>query len=342
MNVVAIRMDRLGDVLMSLPALDFLRTTLPQAELWFAVRQEVLSAIHPFLSARGIKALATNGSSLGGFLVEQKIDSALVLQAPARVYRELFFRRVSRRFGSYSSIPSYLFLTGGVRQRRSLAERSEGIYNGELAEAFVRKYWQRGDFAGDFTPLLIPTDQAEAKEAESVLAAIGVRGDFLIAHPGMGGSALNLSVERYATFLSEILRTHALPLVFSEGPAASDRALVNGLKSKFPGSSSFPDVSLGVLRELFRKAKAVIAPSTGPLHLAHYVGTSTLGVFSPVRSHRSLRWKPWGGEGKSVVLSPQVDCPATKGCLGVKCPEFSCMEKASWELLLQKADDFIG
>ena len=190
--------------------------------------------------------------------------------------------------------------------------------------------------------MIIPVDQSEAKEAEAVLELLGVKGDFLVVHPGMGGSALNLSGERYALFLSALVKRHPFPLLFSRGPALADQSLVDGLKRKFPGSVVIPTVSLGILRELFRKAKGVVAPSTGPLHLAHYVGTPTLGFFSPVRSHRPLRWSPWGGEGNSLVLTPAVDCPATRGCLGEKCPEFSCMEKAPWELLLQKGGDFIA
>jgi ADP-heptose:LPS heptosyltransferase len=144
----------------------------------------------------------------------------------------------------------------------------------------------------------------------------------------MGGSALNASDARYAQWV-ETLRTWFpdTSLLLSEGPSAIDKQMIDGIRKRFPEIPVLEKVELDVLREIFRMAMAVIAPSTGPLHLAHAVGTPTLGVFSPVKSHRATRWAPWGGVGRKHVLVPKVDCPGTRDCLGAKCPQFPCMDR---------------
>jgi len=333
-------MDRLGDVLMSLPAVDFLKTSLPQSELSLAVRPEVADAIRPFLKARGISEWPSHNGRLQ--FGSSRPDAALILHAPAQTYRELFVRRTGIRYGMYSSLSSFLFLTDGVRQRRSRADRSEAIYNAELVESFLKSQGKRVDFAGDYTPVTIPEDEADAETAVVTLKQLGVGSEFLVVHPGMGGSALNLSADKYVRLLSTLLEKRPMPLLLSCGPARSDSELVKAIGEKLPATKLIPPVSLGVLREVFRRAKGVVAPSTGPLHLAHFVGTPTLGLYSPVRSHRPLRWQPWGGEGKSIVLTPQVECPGKRECLGRACSQYLCMEKTSWELLLDRAGDFIG
>jgi ADP-heptose:LPS heptosyltransferase len=111
-------------------------------------------------------------------------------------------------------------------------------------------------------------------------------------------------------------------IVLSEGPAERDRALVAALRP-WP---VIRGLDLAALGEVFRGASLVVAPSTGPLHLAHFVGTATLGIYSPVRTQRARRWAPWGGAGRSLIWAPDVDCPGMRDCRGAKCEHFSCLE----------------
>ena len=154
----------------------------------------------------------------------------------------------------------------------------------------------------------------------------------MVVHPGMSGSALNLSVSQYAEII-RVLQKQG-PVLLSQGPASLDQEIVRQLKLDFPEIPVIKGVSLRVLAEVFRLANLVIAPSTGPIHLAHYVGTRTLGLYSPVRSHSPSRWAPWGGSGESETLTPEVDCPGRRDCLGPRCEVYNCMEWTSWAKIL--------
>ncbi|NBT57754.1 hypothetical protein EBT16_03110, partial [bacterium] len=125
----------------------------------------------------------------------------------------------------------------------------------------------------------------------------------------------------------------------SVGPSEQDRKIWNHLRRSFPSLKRIEGVELSVLKEIFRKSRAVIAPSTGPLHLAHLVGVPVIGLYSPVQSHHPRRWGPWGGTQKAAVHLPQVDCPGRKACIGEVCREFNCMEKIDWASLILKELD---
>lgn len=319
--ILVTRTDRLGDVLMSLPALVALRSARPEAEIDFLVRPQLIELLTPFLREQRIAARAFD-ESWPATLASRSYGEAVLLFDEPGLSRALWRARVKVRVGAYSKPRSFLFLTRGKRQRRASAERNEAEYNLELAGLLVGKK----ELAAP-APIRFPVAETAAAEARAVLAGFGEapRG-WVIAHPGMGGSALNFSSLTYRKILEDLEREGAGRVLLSLGPAALDRELVGALRSARPDWPVLENQRLTVLGEVFRAANLVVAPSTGPLHLAHYVGTATLGIYSPVRTHRRQRWEPWGGAGKSLVWEPDVDCPGIRNCLGASCPNYFCLD----------------
>jgi ADP-heptose:LPS heptosyltransferase len=326
-------MDRLGDVVLSLPALAYLRECLPDARLTFAAQPANRDAIAPFLREREIVAPDATPDSIESVLHGRRFNAAVVLHASRAVFRELAASRVPVRFADSSRLWSVPYITGGMWQRRSLCAKSEAEYCLELVRAFLRKLNVHAPAPTPNSRLTIPCDEADAFSARTVLSSLGVSDPFVLVHPGMGGSALNASELGYAELLAEISRRQSRHLVFSAGPAPGDAVLAEALQMRFGGSRMLPTVSLPVLREVLRRAALVVAPSTGPLHLAHYVGTPSIALFSPVRAHHPRRWKPWGGSGAVTLLMPKVDCPARERCHGERCRYFYCMD-TGWDRLL--------
>jgi ADP-heptose:LPS heptosyltransferase len=173
--------------------------------------------------------------------------------------------------------------------------------------------------------------------AEVALVHLGIDplSEFIAVHPGMGGSAINLSARQYVSLVSAIENKTSLPVVVSIGPTQTDQKLGRDMGQLRKGTRFIQGLSLPGLKEFFRKAKTVIAPSTGPLHLAHLVGTPTIGIYSPVKSQHATRWRPYGGIAPSEVIYPEVSCPGKRECMGTKCPKFFCMDQVPWtELIL--------
>ena len=320
-RILISRTDRMGDVLMSLHAVACVRRNLPDAHIDFLVRKEVIPVLKGVMGEWRVGLREFSGTQeLKGY------SAALCLYDEPTLLQILKKENVPVRVGNYSKLRSFLFLTKGVRQRRALSQKSEGEYNLELARLFLKELGAKDIYVPH--PVLLPVIASAQVEAREALIRAGVQAGeaYWVAHPGMGGSALNLAPEAYVQLLSDLGRKMGGPLILTLGPAVADLRLVEALVEARSDWRVLPRVSLAAVGEVFRGAGLVVAPSTGPLHLAHYNGAQTLGLYSPVRSHKPKRWAPWGGAGKSFVLCPENPCPGKRDCLGRACKFYYCLD----------------
>jgi len=330
MKVLVARTDRLGDVIMALPALNFLREALPNAEIHFTCAVPFKKMMLPFLRARGIEWVTTE---------TQGYDASLFLNTDASLQFRAWRSRIPVRVGALSRWPSFLWLNRGVRQKRSTAEKNEGRYSLELAHHLVNVLGDKTVYSSESPGLVMDGDPADASAAKTYLRGLGIgEGEkYWVLHPGTGGTAINVSAK---DFLEIVNALRGKRLVLSQGPSPVDAELIAFLQSRGEPLPLIQGVGLEVLREIFRGAEAVIGPSTGPLHLAHAVGTHAVGLFAPIRAQSPARWGFWGGAAKSTIFVPAVDCPGVSRCIGPACPEYYCMEKTPWSrLILEWASD---
>ena len=66
---------------------------------------------------------------------------------------------------------------------------------------------------------------------------------------------------------------------------------------------------------LISNSRNLVACSTGPLHIASYVGVNTIGLYSPKRPIHPGRWKALGKNVKIIVFDEDCDqCSKRKNC----------------------------
>lgn len=332
MRILVCRSDNLGDLLLSLPAIKSLRQSFPEADIGLLAKKNNLKLLKTFLEGLRIRPISLEETWDG-----ETWDAFVALFCTGAIAARVFLKKVPVRVGQYSKIWSFLLFNQGRRQKRSLAEQSEGNYSYELVQELILR--MGGKPVDEIPKVELPEEGDQSELASEALAQIGIHSDsqFVVIHPGMAGSALNLSPEQYAEIIRKMnAKTECL---ISVGPSKQDQIIWSHLKSELPNLKKISGLELGALKEVFRKSRMVIAPSTGPLHLAHLVGVPVVGLYSPIRAHHARRWKPWGGDQKSVVHWPQVDCPAKSSCWGSSCPKFNCMEKIDWASLILKEVD---
>jgi ADP-heptose:LPS heptosyltransferase len=74
-------------------------------------------------------------------------------------------------------------------------------------------------------------------------------------------------------------------------------------------------LSLEQLMVLIQNGKNIVACSTGPLHIAAYLGVNTIGLYSPKRPIHPGRWKALGSNVNIVVFDENCEpCAAEKDC----------------------------
>lgn len=312
---------------MTLPTLVLLRQTIPEAQIDFNCKAEFHDLLDTFCQQWKVNLVDRS---------HQRYDAALFLQGELKDCWEVFLTRTPVRVGQYSKLFSFLLLNRGYRQRRSSNGKSEAESNLELAQALLGRLGFKSQTLRE--TLELPASEKSRVTARKEWDRLLLGNEkVVIFHPGMRGSALNVSVDTYIGLIDEMKRNGFYPIL-SVGPEKRDVELKREILQRKPDLKMVSGLKLSELAEFFRMARVVVAPSTGPLHLAHWVGAETIGLFSPVKSQHPTRWAPWGGKKKPKVLLPSVDCPATQQCLGEKCQYFNCMAKADWKGLLLAGD----
>ena len=74
-------------------------------------------------------------------------------------------------------------------------------------------------------------------------------------------------------------------------------------------------LSLEQLMVLIQNSKNLVACSTGPLHIAGYLGVNTVGLYSPKRPIHPGRWKALGENVQIIVFDEDCEpCAEEKDC----------------------------
>ena len=348
-SILLIRPDRIGDVVLSTPVMTEIRRVFPNAKLSLLVREPVAPLLRGLMGISDIIFYEPTGihqgwaglKKLSREIKKRSFDIALTLQSQCFVAAAVWFAGVPLRVGPRSKIHSYVFYNRGVRQKRSQSLKHEADYNLDLLTSLGIEVNQ--------TPRtsIVVSDESRLRMKQWLKdQGISFSDQKPIAiHPGMGGSALNWKWDNYGELLSQFEKMN-LPVVVTSGPL--DREQIAQLKTQCPelrGKRSYfggAGESIGELAALFQNMALVVAPSTGPLHIAVALGIPVVSIFSPIRVQGVRRWGPYGTEtNKALVFSPEVKCPARHTCQLERCSFYPCMDTLEVDAVRQGVFDLL-
>lgn len=140
-------------------------------------------------------------------------------------------------------------------------------------------------------------------------AALGA-GDYVAFHPGAAVPARRPSADRSAALVAALARAGHHVVVTGTVADRELTARVAGDRATDLGGRT----ALAELGAVFAGARAVVAPNTGPAHLAAAVGSPIVSLFAPVVP--AQRWRPYG---VPVVLCGDQRAPC-RGSRARHCP----------------------
>ncbi|PKL50986.1 MAG: hypothetical protein CVV42_01405 [Candidatus Riflebacteria bacterium HGW-Riflebacteria-2] len=308
------RTDRAGDLILTLPMFRELRKNFANAHIVAHVRSYTAPMLK--LCPEIDEIVIDDDYPPGIFSLpltkafkKMAIDHCFMVHPAGRAILSAWRAGIGRRSGRASNIWQLLLNDRHV-QKRSRNEKHEFCYNLDLLTGTVANI--------DYTPYHFRLTESQKSAGAKVIAALG-RQRPVIIHPGHGGSAHNISTERYAS-LAKMLLEHDLPVLISLGPGEKQlKIYFESLQSKnLNFLCDIPD--LAGLAEVFSACSAFVGGSTGPLHLAAALQLPTAAFFPPVAAMTPTRWGPVGN--RSLVTRPDLgycngrcDNCANKGCM---------------------------
>jgi heptosyltransferase-2 len=316
-NILVVRTDRIGDVILTLPTVEALKSNFPAAHVAMLVRSytgglaEGIADVLLYDRERTMKHFFEMLSEIR----RARFDAVIVAYPRFRIALLLWLAGIPVRVGTGYRWYSFFF-NKRVYEHRKTVEKHESEYNLSLAKAIGCKIPDK-----PLARLVITEREKQTAQATRLKLGLTNSDQVVLLHPGSGGSARDWKPEHFTQLAIELSK-RGFCIVITGGE--SEVELVMRVAQN-AGDGVKPFISKLSLKEFaafIQTAKLFVANSTGPLHLAAAVGVSVIGFYSPLRVMSPKRWGPL--TDKKIIFVPDpAQCPRCKGgdCQGNDCME---------------------
>jgi ADP-heptose:LPS heptosyltransferase len=345
-RILLLRLERIGDLLMSGAAIEAVRSLAPAAAIDLVVggwnadiarlipgidRVEMLDA--PWLARRA------GGHALAALVRQARSWRARDYDLAINFEGDIRSHMLMALSGARTLVGFDMAGGGPLLTRRVAHDPTQ--HTAENAARLVEAAFERpSPEAHQFFRLRVP-DAAKAKAATLLGHGESGRGDgiesrkgdgiesrppLIAVHPSGGRAIKQWEVDRFAATAARLAATHDAVIVLTGAP--SDAAIVAQMHAALEPVTRVVDVSGGVdlptLAAILQRCDLLVTGDTGPMHLAAAVGTPVVGVFGPsnparyaprTAAHRVVRIDLWCAPCNLIRLPPERCRGVTPDCL---------------------------
>ncbi|WP_375386950.1 glycosyltransferase family 9 protein [uncultured Amnibacterium sp.] len=333
--VLVARMDSMGDVLVSGPAV---RAVAASAEVVLLAGPQGAAAARLLPGVAEVRVLAAPWITP----TDRPVDAGLVAEVAALVAGTGVAEAVILTSFHQSPLPLALLLrlAGVTRITGASVDAGGGLLDvrlipGETLEEELPEPLRALRIA-EAAGYALPAGDAGRLAVElpaDVPAGVG-DGPYVVVHPGAAVPARAYPAERSARVVELLAgRGHRVLVTGGPGERALTAAVAGTAGTDLGGVLDLP--SLGAV---LRDAGTVVVGNTGPAHLAAAAGTAVVSLFAPVVP--AARWAPWGVD---VALLGDQDA-ACRGTRARVCPVpgHPCLASVTPEAVVEAAERLLG
>jgi ADP-heptose:LPS heptosyltransferase len=314
-RVLWIRLDHIGDVVMSLPALHALRERNPHAQIDVLVRPGCAalfennpdaSRVIAYDSPRFPQKKNTRGAGLFRTLTlirrlrHRGYDIAIDMRGDDIARLLAFFSAVPRRLGPdrifYESIsaPNFSFL---MTHTVPLPEEPRHAVENNLSLLRVL------DVSVEAPSYRFNVAPAQQEAVTGKLGRSGVPQTFATIHACSNDAARNWQPEKFAAVADYLVQHHDLGVVVTGAPSdtAYNTQIIELMRHAQRAYNAAGVFALQELSAFYERAKLMVTVDTGPMHIAAAMGTPIVALFLP---RLAPRHHPYG-QSDAVVLGSE-------------------------------------
>jgi heptosyltransferase-3 len=306
------RTDAIGDTVLTLPVAGVLKSLYPKSKIFFLGRsytEDVIKActhIDHFLDWNELEHLPPDKAIRK--LKETGADTIIHVFPNRAIAKLAKAAGIRRRIGTTNRSWHWLYCNVLVRLSRRYSPWHEAQLNLFLLRPLGARQLYSLEEIGKYygltklSPLPDPISQTLDPNKFN-----------LILHPKSKGSAREWGLDNFIRLIGSLPPDKFA--IFITGTAA-EGSLLQPLFDKCPQVTNLTGrLTLAQLMTFIAKADALVAASTGPLHLAAALGTYALGIYPPMRPIHPGRWAPIGEKTAVFVKDKNCsDCRKTKDC----------------------------
>ncbi|MDZ7766115.1 MAG: glycosyltransferase family 9 protein [Melioribacteraceae bacterium] len=335
-NILIVRTDRIGDVVLTLPMAKFIKEKYPNARVTFLVRDytSVLPRLHRYTDeviTLPIKNGSLNFSELIAMIRAGKFDTAIIVHPKFLISLAVFFARIKQRIGSGYRWYSFLF-TDKIYEHRKTGEKHELEYNLNLLKPMGIVKINKESVSFDIQP--------SGKSEQTVYKLfkshnINTSKKAVIIHPGSGGSSIDLPISKFISLTEKLAREldcYVLVTGSKEEKETCEKFMVNQNTYNLAGK-----LDLNELTYVISKADVLIANSTGPIHIAAAFDKDIIGFYPKIKECSVERWGPY--TNKRIIFSPTINC---SNCTRKQCEQLNCMDSINIDQVFENISQLLS
>ncbi len=301
-KVLLIRLRRIGDIVMTTPAVSALRKGLPSARISYVVEKPYRELIqgNPHIDCAivlprpmGIKNFWNTVRKIR----KERYDAVIDFHGGPTASLLTLFSGAGRKIGYKIKYKSFVYDTKLPRsgETRHLHSVENHI---NLAKAL-------GIEVADSYPLLLPEpSESEKKKVHKFLSALNREGSkVVVLHIGAGNEYREWGVSNWKKLVSLLIKKQKTIIVLIG--SSEDEGTAGEILDKHPAFvfSLAGKLNLRELKELIARASLYVGPDSGPMHIAASTSTPIVAYFGPNLSAYNAPWRT-----KAVVIEKDLDC----------------------------------
>jgi lipopolysaccharide heptosyltransferase II len=319
-NILIVRTDRIGDIILSLPLARIIKSKYPDCKITFLVRNYTAAIVlgHPYIDEVIILREADGKIPINenvDLLKDKNYDTGIIVYPTFKTALIVYLSGIKTRIGSGYRWYSFLF-NNKVFEHRKTAEKHELEYNIRLLKKLkIDEHPLQGNVNFD---LIVNSEALENVNRILLDSWIGLDKQIIIVHPGSGGSAVDLPTEKMSELVQDLAAIEDAN-IFVTG-SETEFSLCESITLGTKAINLAGKFDLLQLTALISLSHVFISNSTGPIHIAAALGIQVIGFYPKIRACSKERWGPY--TTKKVVFSPEINC---SNCTWEQCEKLDCM-----------------
>ena len=283
----------MGDLILSIPAISWLRKNLPNAKLVWLVKKELRDLA--ILCHHVDDVIYDDGfRSIMSKINAYQFDIALTFFSTFRIGYLINKAKIPIRLAPKTKLAQF-FYNHKILQKRSRSQKPEYEYNTELVSELFKILQIQNIIDIDKPPYIKLDDIKNNRIKREFTKKYQIYNEkkIIFIHPGTGGSSNTLSIEDYSKICIGLRSFDNYNFIIHH--SVDDERVANNLISKLPKNISVTKIS--PTKDKIEMVKNIsvcdlfISGSTGPLHIAGALNKKTVGFYPSKKSSTSLRWQ---------------------------------------------------
>ena len=305
MKTLIIFPNWIGDIVMSLPAVEKIREIYPEDELFALIRKDFYSLIEENLKKLNIFPIFYSEKNFKSSidlikeLKKLKIKKAFVFPRSYRMFLICLFSSINEIYGYGNDILKKLFMKICVKRDKEILSIHRVKYYLELPKRI--KNFEK------FNPPEIIINEKYKKWAEYLLKYLHIKSKFLIGiNPGSTYGEAKCWDKDYFVELINMLKSQIDCSIFLIGGKDNEEKC-EYIRKKTKVLNFAGKLSIIESAALIEKMDIFITNDTGPMHIADALGVKVIAIFGPTDVNETHPFRKNG-----IIISKNLDCSPCK------------------------------